>query len=125
MRTRLLDEIYHEILVRVAPKKAKWKITGSTMMTDGATSRSFKPVVNFIAAGEDGSVLTTTVDMSERDKTGVALADLLEEVIWDIDVDVVNAYCTDNAYANKVAAQRLQDHPDSAISRIPWLPYSG
>ncbi|GBG62676.1 hypothetical protein CBR_g31693 [Chara braunii] len=74
MRTRLLDEIYHEIAERVAPKKAKWKLTGCTMMTDGATTRSYKPVVNFIAAGEDGPVLITIVDMSERDKTGVALA---------------------------------------------------
>ncbi|GBG59177.1 hypothetical protein CBR_g32193 [Chara braunii] len=122
MRTRLLDEIYHEIAKKVAPKKAKWKLTGCTMMTDGATTRSYKPVVNFIAAGEDGPVLITTIDMSERDKTSVALADLWEDVIRDIGVDVVNAYCTDNAYANKVAAQRLQDHPDSAISRIPWLP---
>ncbi|GBG66239.1 hypothetical protein CBR_g57841 [Chara braunii] len=127
MRTRLLDDIYHEIAERVAPKKAKWKLTGCTMMMNGATTRSYKPVVNFIAAGEDEPVLITTVDMSVRDKTqaGVALADLWEEVIRDIGVDVVNAYCTDNAYANKVAAQRLQDHPDTAISRmsrIPWLP---
>ncbi|GBG60616.1 hypothetical protein CBR_g8637 [Chara braunii] len=122
MRTWLLDEIYHEIAERVALKKVKWKLTGCTRMTDGATTRSYKPVVNFIAAGEDGPVLITTIDMSERDKTGVALVDLWEEVIQDIGIDVVNAYCTDNAYANKVAAQRLQDHPDNAISRIPWLP---
>ncbi|GBG71690.1 hypothetical protein CBR_g9103 [Chara braunii] len=101
VRTRLLDEIYHEIAERVAPKKAKWKLTGCTMMTDGATTRSYKLVVNFIAAGKDGPILLTTVDMSERDKTGVALADLWEDVIRDIGVDVVNAYCTDNAYANK------------------------
>ncbi|GBG81940.1 hypothetical protein CBR_g34123 [Chara braunii] len=81
MRTRLLDEIYHEIAKRVAPKKAKWKLSGCTMMTDGAMTRSYKPVVNFIAAGEDRPVLITTVDMSERDKTGVALADLWEKVL--------------------------------------------
>ncbi|GBG76184.1 hypothetical protein CBR_g21933 [Chara braunii] len=122
MRTRLLDEIYHEIAERVAPKKAKWKLIGCTMMTDGATTRSYKPIINFIAAGEDGPVLISIVDMSERDKTRVALAELWEEVIRDINVKHVNAYCTDNAYANKVAAQRLQEHPDRDISRIPWLP---
>ncbi|GBG72250.1 hypothetical protein CBR_g11180 [Chara braunii] len=121
MRTRLLDEICHEIAERVAPKKAKWKLTGCTMMTDGSTTRSYKPIVNFIAAGEDGPMLISIVDMSERDKTGVALAELWEEVIRDINVKHVNAYCTDNAYANKVAAQRLQEHPDRDISSIPWL----
>ncbi|GBG69843.1 hypothetical protein CBR_g4673 [Chara braunii] len=122
MRTRLLDEIYHEIAERVTPKKAKWKLTGCTMMTDGATTRSYKPIVNFVAAGKDGPVLITTVDMSEREKTGLTLAELWEEVIRDINVTRVNAYCTDNAYAKKVAAQWLQDHADKDISRIPWLP---
>ncbi|GBG64555.1 hypothetical protein CBR_g45249 [Chara braunii] len=123
VRTRMMDIIYHEVAALIAPQKAKWKDTDCTLMTDGATDHRNKPIMNFIATQKSGSILIRTIDMSARDKTGVSLAEIWEGVIRDdIGVENVNAICTDNAEVMKVAASILHDHPDPAITRIPWIP---
>ncbi|GBG79132.1 hypothetical protein CBR_g28847 [Chara braunii] len=123
VRARMMDIIYHEVATLIAPKKAKWKDTGCTLMTDGATDQRNKPIMNFIAAGQSGPILIRTIDMSARDKTGVSLAKIWEGVIRDdIGVENVKAICTDNAEVMKAATSILQDHPDPAIARIPWIP---
>ncbi|GBG91292.1 hypothetical protein CBR_g52177 [Chara braunii] len=119
----MMDIIYHEVAALIAPKKAKWKDTGCTLMTGGATDQRNKPIMNFIAAGQSGLILIRIIDMSARDKTSVSLAEIWEGVIRDdIWVENVNAICTDNAEVMKVAASILHDHPDPAILRVPWIP---
>ncbi|GBG83901.1 hypothetical protein CBR_g37772 [Chara braunii] len=113
VRTRMMDIIFHEVAALIAPKKAKWATTGCTLLTDGATDTTNKPIMNFIAAGQSG------LDMSHREKTGVGLADIWE---GDIGIDKENAICTDNAEVMKTAAGILQSHPDPAMRRIPWIP---
>ncbi|GBG80474.1 hypothetical protein CBR_g30936 [Chara braunii] len=70
VRTRMMDIIYHEVAALIAPKKAKWKDTGCTLMTDGATDQRNKPIMNFIAVGQSWPILIRTIDVSARDKTG-------------------------------------------------------
>ncbi|GBG72723.1 hypothetical protein CBR_g12292 [Chara braunii] len=123
VRTRMMYIIYHEVAALIVRKKAKWKDTGCTLMTDGATDQRNKPIMNFIAASQSGPILIRIINMSARDKTGVSLAEIWEGVIRDdIGVENVNAICTDNAEVMKAAASILQDHPDPAIARIPWIP---
>ncbi|GBG60414.1 hypothetical protein CBR_g5590 [Chara braunii] len=87
------------------------------------TDQTNKPIMNFIAAGQSGPVLIRTIDMSEREKTHISLAQIWESVIHDdIGVDRVNAICTDNAEVMKTTASVLQSHPDPQIARIPWIP---
>ncbi|GBG85292.1 hypothetical protein CBR_g39860 [Chara braunii] len=123
VRTRMMDIIFHEVAALIAPKKAKWATTGCTLLTNGATDTTNKPIMNFIAAGQSGPILVRTIDMSHREKTGVGLADIWEGVIRDdIGIDKVNAICTDNAEVMKTAAGILQSHPDPAMRRVPWIP---
>ncbi|GBG91938.1 hypothetical protein CBR_g54033 [Chara braunii] len=75
------------------------------------------------AAGESGPILIRMIDMSHRDKTGISLAEIWEDVIrHDIGIKNVNAICTDNAEVMKTAAHTLQTHPDPAMCVIPWIP---
>ncbi|GBG81441.1 hypothetical protein CBR_g32118 [Chara braunii] len=125
MRTRMLDIIFHEVAALIAPKKVKWADTECTLLTDGATDQTNKSIMNFIAAGKSGSVLIRTIDMSEREKTDISLAQIWESVIRDdIGVDHVNAICTDNVKVMKTvtAASILQSHSDLEIARILWIP---
>ncbi|GBG77235.1 hypothetical protein CBR_g23563 [Chara braunii] len=99
-----------------------WDVTGCTFITDGSNDRRERPVMNFLAAGEQGAVLVATVYMDDKKKTGAALARLWEKIMREIGQQRINAICTDNAEVNKRAAQILERHTDLAVSRIPWVP---
>ncbi|GBG71112.1 hypothetical protein CBR_g8411 [Chara braunii] len=122
MATVVLDVAYERTREAMRPVMETWDITGCTLITDGCTDRKFRPVMNFIAAGEAGAVLLKVVDMSKRKKTAIALAKLWEGVIREIGVHRVNALCTNNAEVNKHAARLLRRRTDRSISRIPWVP---
>ncbi|GBG77880.1 hypothetical protein CBR_g25812 [Chara braunii] len=121
MRTTVLDALYDEVKLTAQPIMDKMDISGCTLITDGCTDRKFRPVMNFIAAGDGGAVLVKVVDMSGRKKNATALAKLWEEVIREIGVHKVNAICTDNAGVNKRAAKILRRRKDLDIAKIPWL----
>ncbi|GBG60144.1 hypothetical protein CBR_g3387 [Chara braunii] len=119
VRTTMLDIIFHEVAALIAPNKAKWTTSGCTLMMDGASDTTNKPIINFIAAGDSKPILIRVIDMLHRDKTGVSLAEIWEDVIRH---DIGNAICTDKTEVMKTTAHMLQTHPDPAMRRIPWIP---
>ncbi|GBG89308.1 hypothetical protein CBR_g49018 [Chara braunii] len=121
MATVVLDITYEKTREEMRPLMNTWDNSGCTLITNGCTDRKFRPVMNFIAAGESGVFLLKVVDMSKRKKTAIALAKLWEGVIREIGVHRVNALCTDNAEVNKQAARLLRRRTDSRIARIPWV----
>ncbi|GBG78686.1 hypothetical protein CBR_g27910 [Chara braunii] len=106
----------------INPFTACWDKTGCTFITDGSTDRKNRSVMNFLAAGEKGAVLVTTVYMTGRKKNAAALAKLWEQVMREIGLKRINAICTDNAEVNKKAAQILERRTDRDVARIPWVP---
>ncbi|GBG68423.1 hypothetical protein CBR_g2967 [Chara braunii] len=82
-----------------------------------AMFRKNRPVMNFLAAGDQGAVLVTTVAMSGRKKNAVALAKLWEQIMREIGLQRINAICTDNAEVNKKAAQILERCKDKDVAR--------
>ncbi|GBG88148.1 hypothetical protein CBR_g46636 [Chara braunii] len=122
MRMVMLDYIYLRIQKQVHPLTACWDEFGCTFITDGSSDRRERPVMNFLAAGEKGADLVTTVSMTARKKTAQALAKLWEQIMREIGVRRINAICTDNAEVNKKAAQILERRTDKDIARIPWVP---
>ncbi|GBG92069.1 hypothetical protein CBR_g54324 [Chara braunii] len=121
IRTVLLDIIYKKVLEDMHPLKAKWDNTGCNLLTDGCTDRRYRPVMNFIGAGESGAILLKVVDVSKKKKTAIALAMMWEQMIRDIGVHRVNVICTDNAEVNKQAARILRRRTDRDISSILWI----
>ncbi|GBG58999.1 hypothetical protein CBR_g24347 [Chara braunii] len=122
MRTVMPDIIYLKIQKEVNPMTRCWDSTGCTFIIDGSTGRKNRPVMNFLAAGEQGAVLVTTVTMSGRKKNAVALAKLWDQVMREIGLQGINAICTDNAEVNKKAAQILERRKDKDVARILWVP---
>ncbi|GBG90725.1 hypothetical protein CBR_g51233 [Chara braunii] len=118
----MLDLVCGQVQKAVQPIIHKWDTTGSTLITEGTTDRKWRPVINFIAAGEGGAVLLRVVDVQHRKATATAIAKLWEEVIREIGVHRVNAICTDNAGVNKRAARILARRSDPDIAKISWLP---
>ncbi|GBG65544.1 hypothetical protein CBR_g51427 [Chara braunii] len=73
MRTVMLEFIFMRIQKQVEPLTKCWDVTGCTFITDGSNDRRERPVMNFLAAGEQGAVLVVTVYMDGKKKTGAAL----------------------------------------------------
>ncbi|GBG85912.1 hypothetical protein CBR_g40724 [Chara braunii] len=81
MRMMMLDCMYLKVEKAVNPMTVCWDKTGCTFITDGSTDRKNRPVMNFLAAGEKGAVLVTTVHMTGRKKNAAALAKLWEQML--------------------------------------------
>ncbi|GBG76559.1 hypothetical protein CBR_g22307 [Chara braunii] len=122
MRTVMLDYIFLKVQKSINPLTACWDKTCCTFITNGSTDRKNWPVMNFLAAGEKGAVLVTTVYMTGRKKNAAPLAKLWEQVMREIGLKRINAICTDNAEVNKKAAQILERRTDRDIARILWVP---
>ncbi|GBG76964.1 hypothetical protein CBR_g23294 [Chara braunii] len=122
IRTVMLEFIFMRIQKQVEPLTKCWDVTGCTFITDGSNDWRERPVMNFLAAGEQGAVLVATVYMDGKKKTGAALAKLWEKIIREIGLHRINAICTDNAEVNKRATQILEQRTDPAVARIPWVP---
>ncbi|GBG63565.1 hypothetical protein CBR_g38631 [Chara braunii] len=122
MRTVMLDIIYMKIQKEVNLMTSCWDSIGYTFITDGSTDRKNQPVMNFLAAGEQGAMLVTMVTMSGRKKNVVALAKLWEQIMREIGLQRINAICTNNAEVNKKATRILELRKDKDVARTPWVP---
>ncbi|GBG85493.1 hypothetical protein CBR_g40132 [Chara braunii] len=122
LRTKALPTEYKTVDTDLDTIREPWDVTGLTLMTDGTTTTSNRPVINFIAVGDSGAVMVKSVDMEGQDKSAPALARMWEEVIRELGVHRVNAICTDSAQVNIFARKILAEHEDPTIRSIPWVP---
>ncbi|GBG67264.1 hypothetical protein CBR_g88553 [Chara braunii] len=126
MRTVMLDVIYLKIQKEVFSLTACWDTSGCTFITDGSTDRRNRPMMNFLAAGEQGAMLVVTVTMTGRKKNATTLARLWEQVTREIGLKCINAICTDNAEVNKKAAQILERRKEKDLllkdlANLSWI----
>ncbi|GBG73257.1 hypothetical protein CBR_g12975 [Chara braunii] len=124
LRTKALPTEYKVVDNNFDKIRESWDVTGLSLMTDGTTTTSNRPVMNFVAAGDSRAVMVKSVDMEGKDKSAPALARMWEEVIRELGVHGVNAICTDSAQVNIAARKILAEHEDPAISSIPWVSWT-
>ncbi|GBG86466.1 hypothetical protein CBR_g41461 [Chara braunii] len=99
--------------------------TGATILTDGRKSLNFEPIVNFLAAGQSGTFLFTTVRREGVDaETSDVVLQRWKKVFEKFGVKNINAICMDSASVYVAAGRALCNDPDPNIRRIPWLPCS-
>ncbi|GBG59431.1 hypothetical protein CBR_g38456 [Chara braunii] len=79
LRTKALPAEYKVVDNDLDKIREPWDVTGLTLMTDGTTTTSNRPVMNFIAAGDSEAVMVRSVDMEGKDKSAPALARMWEE----------------------------------------------
>ncbi|GBG63357.1 hypothetical protein CBR_g37714 [Chara braunii] len=120
--TVIVADAARQVQKSINPLTACWDKTGCTFITDGSTDLKKRSVMNFLAAGEKGAALVTTAYMTGRKKNAAALVKLWEQVMREIGLKQINAICTDNAEANKKAAQILERRTDRDVARILWMP---
>ncbi|GBG78694.1 hypothetical protein CBR_g27920 [Chara braunii] len=115
IRTVMLEFIFMRIQKQVEPLTKCWDVTGCTFITDGSNDRRERPVMNFLASGEQGAVLVAAVYMDGKKKTGAALAKLWEKIMREIGLQRINAICTDNAEGCLVEGANQGGGDDGAV----------
>ncbi|GBG61995.1 hypothetical protein CBR_g26158 [Chara braunii] len=121
LRTKALPTEYKAVDQDLDKIREPWDVKGLTLMTDGTTTTSNRPVINFLAVGDSGALMVRSVDMEGKDNSAPALARMWEEVIRELGLHRVNAICTDSAQVNISARKILAEHEDPAIRSIPWV----
>ncbi|GBG78952.1 hypothetical protein CBR_g28667 [Chara braunii] len=122
LRTDELQGSYKKTDTDMDEIRSTWPKTRYTLMTDGTTTTSNRPVINFLAGGDKGAMMVKSMDMEGKDKSAPALAKMWEGVIRELGVKNINAICTDSAHVNISARNILAKHPDPEIRQIPWVP---
>ncbi|GBG84304.1 hypothetical protein CBR_g38274 [Chara braunii] len=74
LRMKALPTKYKTVDNDLDKIREPWDVTCLTLMTDGTTTTSNRPVINFIAAGDSGAVMVKTVDVEGKDKATPSLA---------------------------------------------------
>ncbi|GBG64706.1 hypothetical protein CBR_g46249 [Chara braunii] len=99
--------------------------TGATILTDGRKSLNSEHIVNFLAAGQSGAFLFTTVRREGVDaETSDVVLQCWKKVFEKFGVKNINAICTNSASVYDAAGRALCNDPDLDTCRIPWLPCS-
>ncbi|GBG89126.1 hypothetical protein CBR_g48835 [Chara braunii] len=120
LRTDELQGSYKKTDTDMDEIRSTWPKTGYTLMTDGTTTTSNRPVINFLAGGDKGAVMVKSMDMEGKDKSAPTLAKMWEGVIRELGVKNINTICTNSAQVNISARNILAKHPDPEIRQIPW-----
>ncbi|KAL9682294.1 hypothetical protein QQ045_014089 [Rhodiola kirilowii] len=118
IRTTLLENEKKHVELSLAPIKSKWGAKGVTIVSDGWSDPSRRPLINFIVCSESGPMFMKAVDCSGEVKGRDFIARLLREVIIEVGDENVVQVITDNASNCKAAGEIIEGY----YPRIYWTP---
>ncbi|KAK8930493.1 hypothetical protein KSP39_PZI016120 [Platanthera zijinensis] len=118
LRTTLLQKEKSNITRMLQPIKDTWPQKGISLVSDGWTDAQRRPLINFMAASEDGPVFLKAVDASGEYKDRHYIAKLMIEVINEVGAENVIQVITDNAPVCKAAGAIVE----ARFPHIFWTP---
>ncbi|CAM8889816.1 unnamed protein product [Rhodiola kirilowii] len=118
IRTTLLENEKKHVDLLLAPIKSTWGAKGVTIVSDGWSDPSRRPLINFIVCSESGPMFIKSVDCSGEFKGGDFIARLFREVIDEVGDENVVQVITDNASNCKSAGEIIEGY----YPRIYWTP---
>lgn len=118
MRTSLLEAEKASIEICLKSIKASWGSRGVSIVSDGWTDITRRPLINFIAASDAGPVFLRAIDTFGNIKNTDYMTQIFLEVVNEVGPSNVVQIITDNAAVCRAAGLRLQaTHP-----HIFWTP---
>ncbi|KAL0435964.1 UNVERIFIED_CONTAM: hypothetical protein Sradi_0304300 [Sesamum radiatum] len=116
LRTKLLQKEKVENLLEYT--KSTWKTKGVTLVCDGWTDPQRRPLINFMAVNEGGTMFIRAVNCEGEYKDKWFISTLIKEVIVEVGVANVVQIITDNAPVCKAAGLLVeQQYP-----HVFWTP---
>ena len=104
-----LEEEVQELEVYITTLKAKWPIYGSTIMCDGWSSRTRKPIINFMIYRDRSIIYHSSVDTTNILKTTDYIFSLMDKVVEEVGEKNVVQVVTDNEASFKAAGMLLME----------------
>ncbi|GJX03798.1 hAT dimerization domain, ribonuclease H-like domain protein [Tanacetum coccineum] len=110
LRTTLLQKEKDNVHRQLEPLRSTWKEKGVTIVSDGWSDPTRKPLINFMATSGNGSLFLKALNCFGEVKDRFFIADLMKEVIKEIGHQNVVQIITDNAANCKAAGQLIESH---------------
>nr|XP_043613038.1 uncharacterized protein LOC122585009 [Erigeron canadensis] len=118
LRTTLLQKEKDNVQRQLEPLRSTWKERGLSIVSDGWSDPTRKPLINFMATSGKGPLFLKAVDCFGETKDRFFIANLMQEVINEIGHENVVQVITDNAANCKAAGQIIE----SKFPHIYWTP---
>ncbi|RVW32407.1 hypothetical protein CK203_109279 [Vitis vinifera] len=98
-----LEEEVQELEVYITTLKAKWPIYGCTIMCDGWSSRTRKPIINFMIYCDRSMIYHSSVDTTNIPKIANYIFSLMDKVVEEVGEENFVQVVTDNEASFKAA----------------------
>ena len=104
-----LEEEVQDLEVYMNTLKAKWPVYGCTIMCDGWSSRTRKPIINFMVYCDRSMIYLSSVDTTNIPKTTDYIFSLMDKIVEEVGEENVVQVVTDNEASFKVAGMLLME----------------
>ena len=104
-----LEEEVQELEVYITTLKAEWPIYGCTIMCDGWSFRTRKPIINFMIYCDRSMRYHSLVDTTNIPKTADYIFSLMDKVVEEVGEENVVQVVTDNEVSFKVVGMLLME----------------
>ncbi|KAG8379144.1 hypothetical protein BUALT_Bualt07G0057600 [Buddleja alternifolia] len=118
LRTTLLANERRRVESSLEFTKSTWNSTSVTLVCDGWSDPQRRPLINFMAISENGTMFIHAINCEGEYKDKWFIARLIKEVIVEVGVTNVVQVITDNAPVCKAAGLLIEQ----AYPRIFWTP---
>ena len=118
LRTTLLHKERAHIEKLMKSIKETWKEKGLSIVSDGWTDIQKRPLINFMATSEKGSLFIKSIDGTKEYKDKHFISDLFLKVIGEVGHQHVVQIITDNASVMKAAGSIVE----AKYPHIFWSP---
>ncbi|KAK4383043.1 hypothetical protein Sango_2815000 [Sesamum angolense] len=118
LRTKLLQKEKANIENLLEYTKSTWKTKGVTLVCDGWTDPQRKPLINFMAVNEGGTMFVRAVNCEGEYKDKWFISTLIKEVMVEVGVANVVQIITDNAPVCKAAGLLVEQ----TYPHVFWTP---
>ncbi|CAH9050321.1 unnamed protein product [Cuscuta europaea] len=118
LRTTLLQQEKANVERLLQPLKATWRERCVTIVSDGWSGPQRRPIINFMATSGSGPMFLKAVNCMSEVNSKEFIANLMKEVIDEIDHQNVVQVITDNASNCKGAGEMIE----GVYPHIYWTP---
>ena len=84
-----LEEEVQELKVYMNTLKAKWLVYGCTIMCDGWSSRTRKPIINFMVYCDRNMIYLSSVDTTNIPKTTDYIFSLMDKIVEEVGEEIL------------------------------------
>ena len=104
-----LEEEVQELEVYINTLKAKWPRHGCTIMCAGWSSRTRKPIINFIVYCDRSMTYISSIDTTNIPKTTYYIFSLMNKIMEEVGEENVVQVVTNNEASFKVTGMLLME----------------